>query len=523
MRTKLMESMMKTGFYPNAPERVEFVQTHISLVFIAGDLVFKVKKPVDFGFLDFTTLEKRKHFCEEEIRLNRRLAPDIYLGVAEIREGEKGALHLKGEGNIVEYAVVMKRLPQERMLKELLRKGMADISLMDAVAGKLAAFHRLAATGGEIDEIGGGIETIRFNHEENFEQTEKYMGLIGAGRYRFLRDYVHHFLDRRKKLFFRRMADHRIRDCHGDLHLEHICIVDDIVIFDCIEFNERFRYSDTASEVAFLAMDLDFNGYPEYAKAFVEAYVRHSSDREIRKLLSFYECYRAYVRAKVTSFRLDDPALGEEGRAEAASAAARYYDLAYTYAARLEEPALILVSGLMGTGKSVLARGLSERLGAEVIRMDVLRKSLLGISPSERRHEPFGKGIYAEDVTEKTYAQALGQAEELLRRGKSVIIDASFKKRAARQKAREAAERLQADFFIVECVLPENVLRQRLEKRAADAAEPSDGRWEIFQAQKGDFEPVTEREPGMHIMADTSVPPEETVLEVVRRIRLKGR
>jgi hypothetical protein len=197
----------------------------------------------------------------------------------------------------------------------------------------------------------------------------------------------------------------------------------------------------------------------------VEAYVRHSSDREIRKLLSFYECYRAYVRAKVTSFRLDDPALGEEGRAEAASAAARYYDLAYTYAARLEEPALILVSGLMGTGKSVLARGLSERLGAEVIRMDVLRKSLLGISPSERRHEPFGKGIYAEDVTEKTYAQALGQAEELLRRGKSVIIDASFKKRAARQKAREAAERLQADFFIVECVLPENVLRQRGSKK----------------------------------------------------------
>lgn len=520
MQRSLIENMMKTGFYPHGPQSVEFVQTHISMVFIAGDLVFKVKKPVDFGFLDFTTLEKRRHFCEEEVRLNRRLAPDVYLGVAEIREGERGALNLKGEGQIVEYAVVMKRLPQERMLKELLKRGAADIRLMEAVAAKLAAFHVQAATGGEIDEIGGGIDTIRFNHVENFEQTEKYVGLIGAGRYRFLRDYVDDFLKRNKKLLFRRVADHHIRDCHGDLHLEHICILDEIVIFDCIEFNERFRYSDTASEVAFLAMDLDFNGYSDYAQSFVEAYVRHSSDRELVKLLNFYECYRAYVRAKVTSFRLDDAALEEDKRSEAASVAGRYYDLAYTYAVRLEEPALILVCGLMGTGKSVLARGLAGRLGAEVIRMDVLRKKLLGISPAERRLEPFARGIYSEEITEKTYGQALRQAEELLQKGRSVIIDASFKRRDARRKALETAERLKKAFFVVECVLPEDILRQRLEQRAADIAEPSDGRWEIFQAQKKDFDPVTEMVPGIHIKADTSVPPEDTALEVIRRIRL---
>ena len=259
---KLVEAMSRPDFYPHRPEKVELVQTHISFVFIAGDLVYKVKKAVDFGFLDFTTLEKRKYFCEEELHLNRRLAPETYLEVAAIGEDAGSALRLGG-GRPVEYAVVMKKLPLDRMLKKLLVEGKAGVDAMDAIARKVADFHRKAETGGEIDAI-GGIDTIRRNHDENFEQTAKYIGLtIPRSRYDFLRDYVNRFLERERPLLEKRVRDHRIRDCHGDLHAEHICLADGIIIFDCIEFNKRFRYGDVAAEAAFLAMDLDYNGYPE--------------------------------------------------------------------------------------------------------------------------------------------------------------------------------------------------------------------------------------------------------------------
>ena len=518
---KLVEAMSNPEFYPHRSNSVELIQTHISYIFIAGDYVYKVKKAVDFGFLDFTTLEKRRYYCSEELRLNRRLAPEIYMGVVEICEDANGNLLLEKTDKIIEYAVKMKRLPQEKMLSTLFLEGKVDKSIMKPIARKLVDFHENAATGGEIDIL-GGVETIRKNHDENFDQTKPYINItIPENSYRFIKSYIYRFMERQHPLLKKRVANHRIRDCHGDLHLQHICITDDILIFDCIEFNKRFRYSDVAAEVAFLAMDLDYKGYPDYADAFKNSYIKYSGDGEINTLLNFYRCYYAYVRGKVTSFKIDDEAIQEEERKEAAKTAARYFDLAYTYAASLEKPALILVAGLMGSGKSVLAKNIAPRLGADVIRSDVLRKEMRGISPAERHYEDFGKGIYRDDISRETYQKALDLAEEKLRKGRSVIIDASYKRREERIKTSKSAARLNADFFVIECICPEEIIKKRLDSRTSDSDsdETSDGRWEIFQAQKGDFDKITEVPEKSHIIINTSLKPEESAQTAVEKMR----
>ena len=514
---KLVEAMSRPDFYPHRPREVELVQTHISFVFIAGELVYKVKKAVDFGFLDFTTLAKRKVFCEEELRLNRRLAPQTYLEVAAIGEDEAGALR-PGVGRPVEYAVVMKKLPLDRMLKKLLAEGKAAPAAMDAVAKKVADFHRKAETGGEIDEL-GGIETIRYNHDENFAQTEKYIGLtIARESYDFLRAWVNRFLERERALLQRRVREHRIRDCHGDLHAEHICLADGIIIFDCIEFNQRFRYGDVAAEAAFLAMDLDYNGYPEHARAFVEAYVRHSGDEEALRLLDFYRCYYAYVRGKVISFRVDDPHIGGADRDAAARMAARYFDLALSYAARPANKTLILVAGLMGTGKSVLARALAPLVGAQIIQTDAVRKEMLRIPASEHRYEGFGQGIYSADISRKTYEKALEIALKKLNTDRAVIVDASYKSREERLRAFEAGRQAGADVYVVECTCPEEIIEERLHSRQSGGGDVSDGRWEIFRAQKEGFERIDEIPEGSHLAVVTSLAAEENAFKVLKKI-----
>jgi len=522
----LTAAMGLSDFYPHRPQTVTLLQTHISFIFIAGDMVYKVKKSVNYGFLDFTSLEKRHHFCLEELRLNRRLAPEIYLDVVEICENENGRLVMGPGPRVVEYAVRMKRIPEEGMLKRLIALKEADISIMDRVARKLADFHRQAETGGQIDQI-GSLETIRMNHDENFNQTESYIDRSIPGyQFRFIKNYVHCFLADREALFRRRTAEHRIRDCHGDLHLEHICRMEDtIVIFDCIEFNERFRYEDVAAEVSFLSMDLDYNGYPEWGKAFVKAYIDHAGDSEIRTLLNFYKCYYAYVRGKVIGFRMDDKAIPADDREAAQKTAASYFDLAYTYAARLEKPALILTCGLIGTGKSLLARNIGPRLGADIIRTDVLRKEILNIRPEERHFEDFGKGIYADDISAQTYKRALEIAGKMLQEGRSVIVDASFKKREERKNAADLARRIGADFFVIECTCPDEEVKTRLEARMLKKGEASDGRWEIYRDQKTSFERISEFGDDVYVVIRTSQRRELSMNEALTAIksRLAGR
>ena len=534
---RLVEAMFRPEFYPHRPEHVEFIQTHISYIFIAGDYVYKVKKAVDFDFLDFTTIDRRRFYCNEELRLNRRLAPDVYLDVLEIGEDARGNIVLGKGARIVDYAVLMKKLPQDRMLQILLQQGKTDRAVMDAVARKLVDFHTHAATGGKIDEI-GGVETIHRNHDENFEETRNYINTtIPEYQYLFIKYYAYDFMDRHQDLLAKRVHDHKIRDCHGDLHLEHICITDsgarlrqasglsnlyspdDIIIFDCIEFNDRFRYEDVASEVAFLAMDLDYNEYPDCADTFVSAYIRHSDDREIGSLQNFYKCYYAYLRGKVISFRLGDSSISQYDREEEASTASRYFDLAYTYSGRLEKPTLILMAGLTGTGKSVRANSLAPRIGAEIIRSDILRKTTLQMAPTDRHPEAFGKGIYEDEITRKTYDRALELASEKLAEGKSVIIDASYKSRRDRQRALAAAARLKVDFFIIECICPENIIKERLDLRMSDRGEASDGRWEIYLAQKETFDRITEIPEKSHIIIDTSLTPEACTYKALQKIK----
>ena len=328
----LVQALLTSQVYPHRPASIDMVQTQMSFVFLTGDYVYKVKKPVNLGYLDYTTLEKRLHFCRQEVTLNRRLCPDVYLDVVPIVD-HNGAILVEREGEIIEYAVKMRQLPLDRTMDNLLKAGRVSADMLGRVARKLAAFHEKAESSQVIARF-GDVDTIVVNTDENFTQTEKYIGTtISQNAYDAIKSYTEGFIRENAPLFRQRMADSRIRDCHGDLHAAHVCFTDDICIFDCIEFNDRFRYSDVANEVAFLAMDLDQHGRPDLSGEFVEAYVEASGDSHLLRLLGFYKCYRAYVRGKVESFKLDDPLIPAEDKGRIQDVARRYFELARSYIA----------------------------------------------------------------------------------------------------------------------------------------------------------------------------------------------
>ena len=325
-----IRALLKSQAYPHKPQKIELVQTQMSFILITGEYVYKIKKPVDLGYLDYTTLEKRHFFCLQELELNRRLCPDAYLAVVPVVE-EKGGLRIEGRGEAIEYAVKMKQLPQGRMMDVLLPRGQVTREMVARVAEKLVDFHQRAETNPEIAAF-GRLDVIRQNTDENFAQTEKYIGLtIFRAKYERIRGYTDDFIKSNARLFEKRVREGKIRDCHGDLHAAHICFTDSICIYDCIEFNDRFRYSDVASEVAFLAMDLDHYQQAGLSRHLVNTYVELGHDEDLRKLLNFYKCYRAYVRGKVESFKLDDPYIPEEEKARVLTAAQAYFELAESY------------------------------------------------------------------------------------------------------------------------------------------------------------------------------------------------
>ena len=329
----LQKSLLNPEIYPDHPRTIKFIETHISLLFLTGSHVYKVKKPVDFGFLDFTTLEKRKYFCEQEVKLNRRLSPDLYLGVTRITE-EGDRILLDGKGESVEYAVKMKQIPEEFLLDKLLEKKQVTPKMIEAVSEKLVKFYFAAETN---DLIKGFAkpERVKQDTDENFEQTEKYIDIAIPGEvYEEVKHRTNDFLRTKEKMFYQRIASDRIRDCHGDLRLEHIFWGDEISIFDCIEFNERFRYTDVAADIGFLAMDLDYHGRQDLSEQLIRAFIGESGDQELIEVLDFYKCYRAYVRGKVESFRLDDPHIPEGEKKEAQKRAQKYFSLAHRYALR---------------------------------------------------------------------------------------------------------------------------------------------------------------------------------------------
>ena len=327
---ELAEALLDPEAYPDPPQTVELAQTQMSFVFMTGDYVYKVKKPVNLGYLDYTTLDKRQFYCQREIELNRRLCPDVYLGVVPITR-HRGRISIDGQGRAIEYAVKMRRLPPEAMMDVLLIKNKLSPQMVAEVAEKLAEFHQKAETNAAISAF-GDLDTITVNTEENFTQTEKYIGnTISREKYQHIKAYTNRFIEENAPLFRKRIADGRIRDCHGDLHAAHICFRDGICIYDCIEFNDRFRYCDVAAEVAFLAMDLDHYGRADLSQHFIDAYVASSQDRELMALLNFYKCYRAYVRGKVESFKLDDPHISAEEKNRVLTIARNYFELAESY------------------------------------------------------------------------------------------------------------------------------------------------------------------------------------------------
>jgi aminoglycoside phosphotransferase family enzyme len=330
---QVVDALTKPEAYDEEPGRIELVQTHISFIFLTKDLVYKVKKAVDFGFLDFTTLEKRRQFCNKELDLNRRLCGDMYIEVVPINKSE--IIKIKGKGKTIEYAVKMKRIPQETMLNRLLDQGKVDNRLIDQMARIIADFHLKAETNKRISKF-GSLVTIEANWKENFEQTQEFAeDTISTKDFRLIQERIEGFMKRNESLFERRVAEERVRDCQGDIHSGNIFVADRIYIFDAIEFNERFRYSDVASDIAFLAMDLDFKGRTDLSDFLVKRYVAYSGDKELTQLLRFYKCYRAYVRGKVISFRLNDPTISDQEKMAAREEAKTYFKLAHSYARSL--------------------------------------------------------------------------------------------------------------------------------------------------------------------------------------------
>ena len=445
------------------------IQTHISAVLVGQDRVLKLKKPVDFGFLDYTTPEKRLAACRAEVELNSRLSPEIYLGVETVGEGEER-----------DYGVLMRRLRRERMLDELVRRGEVTEAMIREIAAVVARFHEGARRGPEVDRYGEwGV--IAGNWRENFAQTE---GMAWAGERALVRRWVEGELAREAGRFAERVAGGHIVDGHGDLRCESVNVAERIFVFDCIEFNERFRCGDTAGEVAFLAMDLAARGRPDLGYYFVEEYLRLRPDGGLRGVEPFYRCYRAYVRGKVAGFRLGEAEFSEAEREAARVEAGSYFDAARRYADRVGARTVVVVVGLPGTGKTAVARAVAGELGWRVISTDAVRRGLFGTAkgPAE-----FGAGVYGREASEATYREVLARAGAALAEEGGVVLDGTFAEEGRREAVRGWAAGKGARLRVVECVLAGERVRERLAGRAERGDGLSDADWGIYQRQAAGY------------------------------------
>jgi uncharacterized protein len=479
----LIDVLSRPAAYPFPVTDVGVRQTHISAVFLVRDYVYKVKKPVNPGFLDFSTLEKRHFYCEEEVRLNRRLAPHVYLGVVPIVRTQDG-YQLEADGEVVEWAVKMLRLPDGATLLEHLHRGEISGTHVETLASRIAAFHRSAETGTRIAAC-GRFERVSKNILDIFDQAAPQSGTtVTPGVFARTRRLAEQALARLQPLIDRRADRLMPRDCHGDLHLDHVYFFPDreppadLVIIDCIEFNERFRFIDPIADMAFPTMDFAFHGRRDLARAFEEAYFKASGDEDGRPLLPLYTAYRATVRGMVDGLLLSEKETRAEDRDAALKRARAHWLLALT---ELEtpklKPCLILVAGLPGTGKSTLARGLEDRAGFSVIRSDVVRKELAGLPVVGETSAQSREAIYSPEWNVRTYAECLRRAESLLFDGKRVIVDATFREEKSRRTFLDAAIRWGVPGRVFHCQVDAETARRHLAHRKGDA---SDADWNIY-------------------------------------------
>jgi aminoglycoside phosphotransferase family enzyme/predicted kinase len=511
--------MQQPSFYPHAPDSVQLVQTHISYVLLAGNEVFKVKKPVCFSFLDFSTLEKRRHFCDEEVRLNSRLAPGVYRGVRSVcREDGRYRLGDEGDPSAAEYVVHMRRLPEEQMLDRLLERQRVPPDLVDTLVSCLTDFHRKAAYGAEIS-AGGAPQGIRAVLQDNFSGVRTFRGsTISAHDDEAIQAFTADFLNRQRPLLERRCRENRIRDCHGDLRAEHVCWAETPLIFDCIEFNPAFRHCDVAAEIAFLAMDFDYYERPDLAADLVDRYSLVTGDADLPALVPFYKCYRAYVRGKVESMKSAEPEVAAVDRENAAHSARRHFSLSYRYTWAYA-PSLVTVLGLSGTGKSSVATHLRERTGFRQVSSDSVRKRLAGLAAKTSAGAAYDTGLYAPEQTERTYAAMLAEAQEELRAGRGVILDATFQRRRHRDAARRLARDHDVPHLAVECRASDTEVRRRLASRAAEGATESDADWNVYLQQKAHYEHLGRDEHSHRVVLDTDAADGLATEEVEDRLR----
>jgi uncharacterized protein len=425
--------------------------------------------------------------------------------VVPIAEAPDG-VQVGGDGEPLEYAVMMRRLPAGRMLDRLLRTGRVTETMIERVTERIVAFHAGAARGPEIDRF-GSIEAVTANWDENFEQLTPYVGRV-ISRHRFdgIAAYVREFLVTHRALFEARIAEGRVRDGHGDLRAESVCLTNGLCIFDCLEFNERLRCGDVAAEVAFLAMDLDARGRPDLGYWVVDRYVATSGDHGLRKLLPFYACYRAFVRGKVQSFRLDQPTRSAAELGRAAGRARAYLRLAWAYSQTRADPRLFLVCGLPATGKTALARAMAGRLGGVVHSSDRIRKELVGLESTKRAGATQDTGIYAPDLTQQTYARLLELADTDLAAGTPVVLDATFRRVNDRRLAYALADARGVRCRTIECQCAEPVVRARLERRTASDEGASDADWAVYLQHRATFEQPAPDEIGRYQVVDTTMP-----------------
>jgi uncharacterized protein len=511
---QICRAMAHPAFYPHRVSRLQRCDTHISVVFLTGGFVYKLKKPIDFGFLDYTGLKTRRKMCELEVKLNGRLSRGVYLGVVKLRS-EDDQFHFGGRGQVVEYAVKMKQLPDDASLSNRIVSGKATADEMMGLGRRLAEFYATTEHNEQIDWY-GGKQVIEFNTEENFRQLAPFVGnLVGEERFDFVIESSRGFFGDRGGLFRRRVAEGRIRDGHGDLRAEHVYFLDGIQIIDCVEFNERFRYGDTAVDLAFLHMDIERLARPDLSLAVINGYTESSRDYGIYTLLDFYSCYRAVVKMKISCLSATELAQGPRKR-EMQRRAGQYLDLAFRYAVQFARPTLYVLCGLPGTGKSTYAKRLHEIFDIALFRSDAARQELPGYS-ARRGPVPFGTGIYRHEMRGWVYSWLLSMVQEELKKGRSAILDATFSRQKWREEAVRLAKDLDANILFFECVSSQETILERLGRRRGGEDGQSDARPEHLPGLVNEFETMDELALELHNRINT-----EAEIEANLRTILSG-
>lgn len=508
--------------YPHPVDKVEHIQTHISHVFIAGPFVYKLKKPVDFGFLDYSTLQKRKKYCHREVELNRRLSDDIYIGVVGI--SRKGSHYSFDESETdsdetIEYVVKMRKMQGDYFLNRIIEEGKLTNKHLDRVADFLTPFYLNQNQDRDLSKW-GKIETIKFNTDENFSQTEQFIGhSIHRNAFEAVRYFTDCYFQKNKQLFQSRIKNRRIVDGHGDLHLEHIHITPEKVqIYDCIEFNERFRYGDLAADLAFLAMDLDFNHCMRQERYFVEMMSEKLKDKELPQIIDFYKCYRAYVKGKVKSLQSVEEEVPKQNRKLLKEKAVRYFNLSLRYALIGSKPIVIVFMGRIATGKSTLAEALSKQLKIDLFSSDRVRKSLAGLPLTERTPASKRSSLYSSGMSEKTYETLISKAKDSIDNGESVIVDATFNKQEFRQLLQDCFKGKAISLLFVEVQASDEAIYERLKARNTAENVISDARLEDFEKLAASYTSPSEMNFHPYITAHTDQPLENSLEQLYKKM-----